>query len=763
MSNLYVRDGAGNPKEISSIFVRDALGNPQKICKIFVRDANGNPQLVYNCSAVVVPCPECGSGQYPLYYLNDLLVKYRPRFGVNGQTNDGNVATAIPNYDITKDYWSKVSAYSQIRDNETELLITDNDPYLSKVEFILPDGCEFCTNVDAPSTADWLNFSKYWESLQDAYNTVGNYPLIPGHIIADWNSFSVRDTIYIMSKLLQRKFTSLCTHPNTRAGLPANPGNPYCPEVGVDVSATKYPFFNRPIFFRFSGNDPETAYCGQELCSAGLWGQYSWYSINGCHSGWSRMGGFFRPDEPVSSNCCDGSDPNCEGTSSSGTSLDEYRCKCCEPNSQEPECAPGTVWGPPPCGEIIDGWCDCQNFWGSEYIPPEENPFTFLVSRKDHATSRTIPVLTSSASTPQDCCQSTCYGPVAYPSSGASQACRHVTQIPPINSIVDDAQSQQTTMPYASNLSFFRDFAISVLMDSTGLGGSAASVRVVLPYYVTLDPSLKARKIELKQNQYEAFINDGNGPTPATSSSFYNAHLSIWNAIKGILGIRPGTEWFNVPLEERIWLSSNHFIYEEMAHETVDVFGNRYFEEESLPYGRPFSEADLRVGVGEAGLNWSINGYPTEKHTHYVVFELMYTSSNKCFNNIFKEEALQNLQNQKFFVKGIKFYPLDRICRNRNNKYHKHPLFQTHIVPEIVQNYGRRFEYLGFVDRYLGNNSWGESNPNLDGDLNTFRIPNYWQFNYQGTPIKYDLVYPPAAAYGNTYQGFLVKHYRQRI
>jgi hypothetical protein len=876
MSNFYVRDADGKPQNISKIFVRDAAGDPKEVCKIYVRDANGVPQLVYTCETVIVECPTCGSGLVPIYYSGQsgsdaLPPEQRPRFAPNNSTTDtGFVNTVVPDYSVNKQYWLKVSNYSRVRTPSTEREILDSDPIFKKREYILPENCEFCNNVDAPP-ATWLNSNLYWDKLNEAYQDVNvrNLPLIPGHIVTDWNSFSVRDTIFIIFKLLQRKFTAkinqttgeiitegICTHPETRATFG---GGFYCPEPGVPVSVTKYPFYNRNIAFRFIPRgpaglpDPDLSWCGQESCNPDLFGTSTSYATD-CYGSYVTQGGFFTP-ENLPSFCCGVDEPNCQGVSSSGsTSLDVYRCRCCDgvigPDNPEENCRdPFDSW--PTCTELNpDGWCGCKTFFGSTTIPPEENPFIFLVARENHGTFYTVPTL-QTGHTLQDCCSSSCYGPIDYDTVDKPEACREVTQLPPINTLginnfpTGTEGSEYIGAVHTDNLSFFRDFGISVLMDSRNVGGSNASVRVVLPYYVTLDDRLKANFIEINESAYDNFINNGDGPSQATSGQFYEQHLSIWNAVRGILGFAPGAP-FITPINEseKIWMASNHFQYYEFPHailsfESTFIESNgandRRFEEIAIPWGRRDSEKPLRVTpvgcaydqwplpfnkevfdydqdgdidnadwkimcqntlannttpggpnfpVNSVGLNWSIKGYPTEKSTHYVAIEMMFNAQQNCRNSLLKLSDMYNAENQKFVIKGIKFYPLHRTCKNgstyRQNKYHRYPLFENYIVPEAPQKYSRLDDYLGFVDKATRNNNtgvWSSFTPSnyddltdpLSGNpvfyLNTQRTKNFWNFTHPNTGVQtiYELIYPPAAGYGVTYAGFLKKHYRRRV
>jgi hypothetical protein len=173
-----------------------------------------------------------------------------------------------------------------------------------------------------------------------------------------------------------------------------------------------------------------------------------------------------------------------------------------------------------------------------------------------------LPVPTSSGEL-QDCCPSTCYGPVNL--SNIKKACRQVYQRPPINTGVP---SMTDSNPYNDTLGFFKDMTVAVLMDSAASkqsddpNGSVAHVRLVLPYYVQLHNNLRSHLVSIKTSEYENFINNGQGPISNPVA------YSVWQAISNIFGIKLGTNFFNVPAEDRIWMSSNTFEYNEYTEHT---------------------------------------------------------------------------------------------------------------------------------------------------------------------------------------------------
>lgn len=746
---MYVRDSDGDPKKISKIYVRDSDGNPREICKIYVRDADGNPKLVYNCTPTTFNCPDCEiSGIIPNYYSLDEGYN-KPRFSIlsdasapcnTGATGLGQQNTIIPNVLVDKDYWQKTSLYSTVQ-NTYETLITGHE-YFNIKEYKLRDDCEFCRNVDRP-TVDWSQPTKYWEFLKQAYSEVENYPLIPNNIIVDWNTYTARDTIYVLMKPLQRKFTKLCTHPFSR---PDQSSYAYCPQSSTTVDPEIYPFYNRSILFRVqaeSSADVDYSYCGQEKCDENLWGTVEWNSISNCYGGFHQSGSVF-VDMPwlnagALGNCCDNPDPtqDCSNISWSGsTTIDSYEC-CCgwccrEGNQNDPACKNASCGC---CGTM----CNCKLYFSGSYTAPEGNPFSFVMKIEDHGTNWTLPVYKPGA-TANDCCVSMCYGPIDFPQGGTNnnKACREVYQIPPINSLPTTG-----TGPFDETLGFFKDITVAALLNSTAMntntpGGSIAKVRITLPYYVKLHSDFKGRFVEIDSTKYDNFIIAGN------TGNLQPDSLSVWETIKGILGITPGNTYFDVPFEQRIWMSSSSFNYQE------------YTTSDNTAYDVPLA----RIPNNKIGLWWNVKGMPTEETTHYVVFELGFSGS-KCISNIFDEDQLKNISNQNFFIRGIKFYPVERKCSN--GKYYKHPTFQSYILPKDYQNYANNFDNRGFIDYYEpSTGQWIESNDNTGGILNAKIEDNFWVYtDLNGVLKKRCLMYvrPSSTFGGGTYKNFLEKYY----
>ena len=766
---MFVRNSNNNPTEISKIFVRDSSGNPQEICKVYIRDANGNPVLVYECQQIVVACPQCTeSGIVPFYYSIDEDI-LRPRFSFVGNypsnpSNPCNLGTVPPflgqastaidptSIEVNKTYWLNVGQYSSYTLGAHEQSLAPNtNTFLNLRKYNLPSTCEFCQNVDAP-TQQWFNDDQYyWKKLKEAYDGVTNYPLLPGHIVTDWNTLTVRDSVYVLMKPLQRIFNEICTHPNS---LPEYSGAPFCFHLdgsagSPPIDIEKYPFYDRPILMRyFEGDalDQTTSFCGQELCSAGLWGTLDWSGGNTCYGGFHSSGSIFinLPGFGGASvgNCSTG-----PITWSGTTTLDVEWCGCCGyccRNPGEFDCDPT-----PDPGCCCDDSCNCVVFYNQEYNDPAENPFSFVLNVQDHGTDRMLPVPTSNG-TAQDCCPSTCYGPTNL--TNTKKACRQVYQIPPINTGVGNMTG--ATDPYTDTLSFFKDMTVAVLMDSTAAqqqdnsSGSAAYVRVVLPYYVELHQNLRSHVVSLKEAQYENFISNLDGPTSNPVA------LSVWQAISRIFGIKLGST-FSVPQDQRIWMSSNSFSYNEYTG---------YKSWENVPY--PFSRVSRYTTTDQKpGIWWNIKGYPTEKTTHYVALELTY-SGNLCISNLFDENQLRDLENQKQIALGLRFYPVERTCPT-NNKHYKHPTYQTYIVPENYQNFSNSPEFYGFVDGWEeSTQSWFEANINCGAGscdeesplLDTAVEKDFWVYQdaSSGTFKSRCLVYPRL----KTYKQFLEKYYR---
>lgn len=786
---MFVRDSNNNPIEISKIFVRDAAGNPQEICKVYVRDSNGNPVLVYECQPIIAVCPQCvESSIIPFYYSiaessTESILVPRFSFPTNYPANPstpcdlgvitpflGQDQSVIPASDIEVDktYWSNIGQYSTYTLGPHEQTLSSNtNPFLVLRKFNLPPTCEFCQNVDIP-TQQWFNDPQYyWKKLKEGYDSVTNYPLIPGHIVVDWNTLFVRDTVYVLMKPLQRIFNKICTHPNSLPDAQVS-SSTYCFHLDGEngnppVNVVKYPLYNRPILMRFYPGNPtdlSTSFCGQEMCSSGLWGTLDWSGGSTCYGGFHSSGSIFfnLPGFPT------GSVGDCDGgpiTSSGSATITPDWCSCCGyccQNPQVPGCEPQGIGDPCCC----DDGCDCVNYFNQTYTGPTENPFSFVLNVQDHGTDRMLPVPTSSGAV-QDCCTSTCYGPVRQ--SNTKKACREVYQIPPINtgpfSMVqqygsNDPYRSSLTDPFTDALGFFKDMTVAVLMDSTALmnsddpSGSVANVRLVLPYYVQLHDSLRSHMVYVQSSNYDNFINDGNGPVNNPAA------YSVWNTISKMFGIKVGTGSFNVDSTERIWMSSTAFAYNEFTD-------HQYW----FNVGAPFSRIAGTVTEDQKpGLWWNIKGYPTEKTTHYVVLELRY-SGNRCITTLFDEGQLTNLTNQKNIVLGLRFYPVERACPN--NKNYKHPIYQTYIIPDNYQKYcesGDEYgSYFGYVDGWSeDSNTWFEAPFNCGGGgcaepsplLNTFAEKDFWVYQENSVLKTRCLVYPRLKTFGR----FLSKYYR---
>jgi hypothetical protein len=752
---MFVRDSNNNPREISRIFVRDAAGNPQEISKIYVRDAAGNPRLVFDNTTVVVPtlCPTCTSSTdniIPFYVLSNSnwstpksIVTFTSNMGLTTPISPGSQcpSTLAPGGQLTpeslidKDYWSKVSVPTGISSsNESPDSNTSSvAPNLTTRSFNLPS-TGFCSSVGTPP-ASWVSgigVGNYWTSLRTAFNSVNNYPAIPGHIIVDWNTFTIRDTFYMVMKLPQKRFKSYCA--SNGSEIPVA-----CPTSGLR-GASLYPFYNKSILTRRildPNGDPDFDTCGQEYCK-GMYGTTIYDSMSNCAGGYWESGIYVDTSGNVSIGDCADSG----GTGSvHGSIPNVFRCPCCD-CVENPGGCPGF---PTCCTHANSTWCDCKIFFNSTTTEAEDNPFSFIVAREDTGTGRTIPTVTETAE-PQDCCISTCYGPIDLVTPTPQfelKACRQVYQIPPINSLD----------PANERLGFFQDIATSMLMNSEGIGGgSQAAVRITLPCYVTLDSIFDGDLVYVTPSRYDNFINNGSGPASTQERS-------VWNAIRGVLGVTPGVGGLqaDVPFNDLIWLSSSSFYYNEKRS-----------TEETAPFDRVPTGLSVTTN-GFPSIWWSFNGYPTEISTHYVVFELNYTSTQTCVSDIFDIKWLRDPRNQQYFTLGIKFYPLRRKCGTLKPY---HPLFQNFIIPKDIQdnvaaNNGTVDYYAGFVNQNaLTNDQGGNTNPgvwyNADAVQSTsFTQNNFWTYIHPTTFLSQArcLKYQPIGTYAN----FLTKYYQPSI
>ena len=74
---------------------------------------------------------------------------------------------------------------------------------------------------------------------------------------------------------------------------------------------------------------------------------------------------------------------------------------------------------------------------------------------------------------------------------------------------------------------------------------------------------------------------------------------------------------------------------------------------------------------------------------------MQFNADSPCVSNAFNINQLKTLENQRFFILGMRFYPIKR-------QGHKHPIFQEHIIHSTVQNFANTNG--GFVDYYAGVN-----------------------------------------------------------
>ena len=235
----------------------------------------------------------------------------------------------------------------------------------------------------------------------------------------------------------------------------------FCPATGVRDSSI-YPFYNEKILLKriiSSGGTAADDTCGQETCVS-FYGQDIYNAASNCGFGFFQTGIVTGSDgtplDPV--NCTVGG----YSWSSSSTVGNTFRCVCCEqqfPNNSSVCNQPGKeVWH---CGQTAPPFCTtCTLFVNSTYFPPEKNPFSFVLYRENHATQRSLQRIPQADV--NDCCVSTCYGPVGSQAYAITSVldhgvpvyngfrCREVYKIPPIN----------TLDPANETLKFFDDMVV---------------------------------------------------------------------------------------------------------------------------------------------------------------------------------------------------------------------------------------------------------------------------------------------------------------
>lgn len=752
---MFVRDGNSNPREIAKIFVRDAAGNPQEISKIYVRDAAGNPKLVFDNTVIIIPdfCPTCGNtifriepvsqASFNRARLTDEARTFSsPNFwSPNTTTTTTTSAPFLPTYTVNKDYWSKVAlSYDYTVATETTPQTgtfnvfgpqgTINFTSIYRLQFTQPQlgdgGTSQVSQLSNPTATEYALGSRwYWNKINSIFATHINYPILPGYIIVDWNTYTIRDTFLVVMKDPQRTFDSHCGSPVVPDGSgSAPPRVSGCPETGVRNSSI-YPFYNRTIITKvqdFDTSDIYSAKCGQNYCFDVF--NTIWTSADSeCFN--QHLIHYVDPAGTIVTGNCSG---GIDGSGSGGTVLGNL--------GTETSCDTPTYvnWNEAEQGII--------------------NPFSFIVNKENHGTRRTLPTVSQTASE-QDCCISNCYGPVPLKiQTGPNDvACRHVYQIPPINTINTDGSDR---------LGFFENIYTSILMGAESIVGtpigSAADVRIVLPCYVNLHPDFGNSIVKVFPTQYDNFVNSGLGPTGTAAN--ITRDKTVWEAVKSFMPYIPGTATISDPAK-RNWISSVHFNYNE---DRADTASDARFN--VAPSGTTVS------ANGFPALMWNISGYPTEQSTHYVVLELHFDATQVCVANAFNILQLKTPENQKFFILGMRFYPVSR-------NSHKHPIFRDHIIPANVQAFANNLANGGFVDYYAGLNlqntlttdQGGVNNPGVwyttntiqstafaDGTTlaNVFNIPNC---TGNTCTANYGIKYPAIG----TFQNFLAKYYQLPI
>jgi hypothetical protein len=714
---MFVRDSGNTPREISRIFVRDSSGNPQEISKIYVRDGSGNPILVFDNTTVVVPdlCPSCTAGS--VYYFtvggsgssNTILTmsfgaSYASYPQIDSTTQGG---TFTPSINIQKDYWSKISTKYDILKTNSGNLETQTTYYNTLEQNLNTSFCQWCiqdfpTNSTFPQVlAEALLGTVFGGQPITGYGNLNNYPILPGYIIVDYKTNNKRSTVFSIMNMPQIQWTTHgvnYTNPETSEVLVPFGAydSRFAPStVAATRSSTIYPFYDRPVLLNVPDLQPggqgfsHNSLCGQEYCG-GIFTQefFERWAFGSC---WNWGSG--------------GSQRFFESIIPSGINIDP--------------CITGDVFLPPNGSTfptVNNGTGDdCRLFIGGYDQTDWEgiNPYSWILYYENGATGNTIPEVLSSAK-PQDCCTSCFYGPVESSTPNTNDMCRHIYQIPPINSLT----------PPSTKLDFFDSIGTGAVLGPEIQGSSSSAViRYTLPAYVTLDPALKSKIVKMfavnsSNSNIDSFINAGPDLFGDDSgSTLTTEELSVWRAISGFMGLNIKN---GLPLEnfERVYLSSSSFYYEE----------NRFDANPSGPAPQlqfyPAAPIGISTITGSASLGqypliwWSMSGYPTEQSTHYIVLELEFNAES-CATSIANKNDAMRLGNLRKILKGIQFYPVQFSCKNmigvkyQTNianpsevdaiRHFSHPAYAELVIDSTVQNgidvvTGTNVNGCGFVD-----------------------------------------------------------------
>jgi len=721
---MFVRDSGNTPREISRIFVRDSSGNPQEISKIYVRDSSGNPILVFDNTTVVVGdlCPSCTAGSVYYFSVGSVSVNTGNYLVSSGTSYASFPAfstlqisnSQTPPIEINKSYWSKIST-------KYEILKTNNlnqetqQTYYNTLEQNLNDSsssdfCRWCaSDVSFPTNTTFSVLMGNLLAGPEGYQNLTNYPMLPGYIIVDYKTNNKRSTVFSILNMPQILWTTHnvnYTNPDTGEVLVPFGGydQRFAPATLAQTRAsTIYPFYNRAVLLDAPDIKPggqgfnQNSLCGQEYCG-GIFTQsfYEKWALSTCWN-WGAGGSqqFFNSIIP------------------SGPNVDP--------------CISGDIFAPPDSGSFPASnngavGDDCRLFVGGTDQTDWSgiNPYSWILYYENGATGKTIPDVLSDAKA-QDCCTSCFYGPIESNTSNTTDMCRHIYQIPPINSLT----------PPSTKFDFFDNIGTGAVIGVENPGTqSTVFIRYTIPAYVTLHPSLKSKIVKMfaensSNANIDAFINAGPDTFADDAGSSLSAEeLSVWRAISGFFGqnIKNG-----LPLEltERVFVSSNSFYYEE----------NRFDANPSGPSPQlniyPAAGIGIPSVTSPASLGqypliwWSFSGYPTELSTHYIVIELDFTA-DRCATVISNKNDALKIQNLRKILKGIQFYPVQFACKNMENlsystgianpstinpiRYFEHPVYQELVIDSTVQNgidvvSGTGANGCGFVDVLTSNNN----------------------------------------------------------
>lgn len=852
---MFIRDSSGNPNQISKVFVRDAAGTPQEIAKIYVRDASGNPILVFDNTVTTFSCAGCDTG-YTYYFTigtsspNSAYPFYTSAQTVSGSGGSCNSLPATqvtagntgytPVAQIDKNYWSNIGVeYTAL----THLRPTEEKTYYYTTEQTLE-----CDTSDPNCLCNWLNNrlrlsdqvgdppqqtpnELYPKLLQAFSSSFPNNPPIPGYIITDYKTFGKKSTVWALANMPQINWTnhgtevdvdsyfSVCGAGNVKAdGIYSSPI--------TKRNTNIYPMYDRTVWLsKKTRVNPQTynltwfcneltARCGQEYCLA-LYGDFyiSW-AMSTCWNngagGWQMFLYNQDADSPWSTFSCVPNGDGNQGNDSSGW----------EDSSGSVSLGTQTfcVSGPWP------EWCityECRAFFGGRGWDITEwdniNPFSWIVAKEKTNTSLVYPLPSPSADA-DDCCVDCLYGPTVSSIEGELDTCRNIYQIPPINSLDPPTQKFSFLSEWSSDqdnvaIGIASGVAFNTNNDPSP-NTSIVNMRFVLPAYVTLSNNLIGKIIKIKQDEatLNAFINsgpygfetDGFGqpffdlPTYSGQNGSLNEDdFSVWKAISSFLGFNikdaiDGIEEI-LPQKHRTLISSTSFYYEENRFD-----GNARLSASGNPIIPPagITSATTAADPGQYPLLWwGFKGFPTEKHTHYVVLELDFSGSTTCRS--FLTGSLRQVQmqphNLKKMIKGMYFYPVHSICKELQGVSastgsqseqvtyaFRHPVFENYLVssqlqnaPDVITNTSLNSEGgNGFIDYYANNlntltadqgGTGGQWNPTSINQTSRQVLP--LSFNYAikltTAPTSPKIMYTSCLSLPKigTYSDFLTKYY----